>query len=168
MDKYLKRTAVTLARVDIFTLNLIRERLIKAKLQEQTVFLIGNGGSASTASHAANDLMKIGGLKAVCVCDMTPTTLAYGNDDGWENMFLTPIRRLSVPGDVVIGISCSGNSPNVVKVAEYPLKGYDFIGFTGNGGGELENYADILIKVPNSDIRVQRGERVWCNFGFCS
>lgn len=153
--EYLSWVSKTLDKVEMEPLVFVTERLRQAKEEGQSVFLAGNGGSAATAGHAANDLTKMAGLRAYCLSDMTPTTLAYGNDDGWENMFLHPAEKLLSPNDVIIGISCSGNSPNIVNLAKNRPKSVFFILFTGNGGGEAEKYADLVVNVPNNDIRVQ-------------
>lgn len=147
--------AKTLKKIDVDKVEDIVERLKEAKKADATVFLLGNGGSAATASHAANDLLKTGKVRAICLSDMTPTTLAYGNDNGWENMFRHPLMGLVKEKDVILGISCSGNSPNVVQVAEFALKKYDFIAITGDKGGKLAKMADICLKIPHKDIRVQ-------------
>lgn len=83
-----------------------------------TAWIVGNGGSAATASHFANDLVKIAGVKAIAVPDQVPSVSAYGNDEGWDHMYARFIRTMSNPGDMVVAISCSGNSPNVVEAAK--------------------------------------------------
>ena len=152
---YFSALARTLEKIDTNKLNDIIERLKTAKEVGATVFLLGNGGSAATASHAANDLLKMGNLRSICISDMTPTSLAYGNDNGWKNMFLRPIMALAKKGDIIIGISCSGNSPNIVQVAQFTMKSYDFIAITGNIGGELAQRADLCLKIPHKDIKIQ-------------
>lgn len=153
--EYFLSVARTLKKIDLTTLEKIITRLEQAKEEKAIVFLLGNGGSAATASHAANDLLKMGKVRAICLSDMTPTTLAYGNDNGWENMFIHPLIGMVSEKDVIIGVSCSGNSPNVVKVADFALKKYDFVALTGDKGGKLAKIADLCLKVPHNDIRVQ-------------
>ena len=74
-------------------------------------WVIGNGGSAATASHFANDLFKMGRLRAVPLADLTPLSTAYGNDHGWKSMYADPLKGLMGREDVLIAISCSGVFP---------------------------------------------------------
>ena len=69
------------------------EILRRAKFQKANVWIIGNGGSAATASHFANDLLKMTGIRALALVDLVPTITAYGNDDGWENMYTHPLEK---------------------------------------------------------------------------
>ncbi len=123
-----------------------------------TVYLFGNGGSHSTTSHFANDLLKMVHVKAVCIGDMTPVTLAYGNDTNWENMFRMPLYELLNPNDGVLGISCSGNSENVLNaLAHGKVKNNLTIGLTGQADDSKINKLglDALVHVRATDIRVQ-------------
>ena len=132
-----------------------------AQFQNSTVYIIGNGGSAATSSHFANDLLKMCGIRAVSLTDLSPTVLAYGNDEGWEQMFAGPLNRLLLPQDVVIGISCSGNSPNVVTAIRMAketilpfIRTIVLIGADANCQ-LAQCQPDALISVPFRDIRVQ-------------
>lgn len=137
--------------VDI--LKLVRDNL------RGTVYLFGNGGSHATASHFANDLTKMCRLRAVCIGDMAPSMLAYGNDSGWGSMFAGPLARFVNPAvDVVIGLSCSGNSENVINALIYARSREILtIGMTGGGSGEIAGLKlDALIRTPGThDIRTQ-------------
>lgn len=94
------------------------------------VYTMGNGGSAATASHFANDLTKACSVPAICISDMTPTTLAYMNDDGVEFMFRNALEDLGVKNrDTVIAFSCSGESLNITTALTQ-----DTIVFTGDKG----------------------------------
>lgn len=110
--------SAALLSVDRGELEKAIELLRQAKEGRRSVWIVGNGGSAATASHFANDLTKMCGIKAFAVPDMKDTVLAYGNDDGWENMFAFPMDVFFEPGDVVVAISCSGKSMNVIKAVE--------------------------------------------------
>lgn len=123
-----------------------------------TIYLFGNGGSHATASHFANDLIKAARVKAVCVGDMTAAMLAYGNDNGWGHMFRDPLAGLLNPNDGVIGISCGGNSENVLVALEYSIgQGNLTVGLTGLGDTTQINKIglDALIHVRANDIKVQ-------------
>lgn len=135
--------------------------LRRAKNQNAMVYICGNGGSAATASHFANDLMKMAKLRAVALPDMVPVLTAYGNDNGWENMFSDMVKGFLLPQDVVVGISCSGFSPNVVKAVEMAktinLPSVKTIVLTGNTWTSplTKLKPDVLVYVPYNDIRVQ-------------
>jgi D-sedoheptulose 7-phosphate isomerase len=137
------------------------EILRRAKFHNSNIWIIGNGGSAATASHFANDLLKMAGLRAVALTDMVPTITAYGNDEGWENMFAHALEKLLLPQDVVISISCSGNSKNVVEavrmVRSHRLPALRTIVVTGADVNcqVAALQPDVIVYVPFKDIRVQ-------------
>lgn len=120
------------------------------------VWIVGNGGSAATASHFANDLVKMCHIRAVSIADMTPLTLANGNDYGWEHMFANPVRELSDPMDVVVAISCSGNSKNVVAAIETIRYKCQTIALTGPAENSLllQLEPTVAIRVMADEIRV--------------
>lgn len=131
--------------------------LIKARENRNTIFIMGNGGSASTASHFVGDLSKgtiVDGFprfKAVALTDNVPNMLAWANDEGYEQIFVEQLKNLMEPGDVVIGISVSGNSMNVIKAIEYANRnGGLTIGLSGYDGGKLVKCAQENIHVPSS------------------
>lgn len=122
------------------------------------VWLFGNGGSHSTAGHFANDLLKMAHISAVCLGDMSASLLAFGNDNGWGNMYLDPLKELCKQGDAVVGISCSGNSENVLNAMKWAQdNGVLTIGLTGLSNNSLMDTLgpDALVHVPVADIRVQ-------------
>lgn len=128
--------------------------LREAKDTAKTVYTFGNGGSHSTASHFACDLLKACGIKAICISDMIPSTYAYNNDEGAQFMFSEILDLLGDSEDVVIAFSCSGNSINIVEaLSQWPF-GKNVL-FTGETGGHAEESADIVIKVYNDNIRIQ-------------
>ncbi len=131
--------------------------LRKARDNKNTIFIMGNGGSASTASHFVGDLSKgtiaegFPRFKAVALTDNIPNMLAWANDVGYEQIFVEQLKNLMEPGDVVIGISVSGNSMNVIKAIEYANKnGGITIGLSGCDGGKLLECAQENIHVPSS------------------
>lgn len=125
-----------------------------------TVWLAGNGGSAATVAHFANDLVKMAGVKAIDVSALTSLTLAYGNDYGWDRMFVDVIKQMASPMDVIFLISCSGNSENIICIpAELNFR-CDVIALTGPGGGKLaelyqNSYIACLVRVIAEDIKAQ-------------
>lgn len=124
----------------------------------QRVWIVGNGGSAATAMHFANDLQKMCSIDAIALPSVIPTILAYGNDDGWDNMFSHFLDRTFSNGDILVAISCSGKSANVVNAAKMARK-HDgkVIAFTGRitPENELATIPGIVVSVEVDDIKVQ-------------
>jgi D-sedoheptulose 7-phosphate isomerase len=119
-------------------------------LQQKTVFVCGNGGSAGTANHMVNDLSKgcsVEGrkrLRALGLADNMSLLTSYANDCGYETVFEEQMKNLWQTGDLLIAISCSGNSPNVCKAAEYArANGGKVIGLIGFSGGKLLQLSDV-------------------------
>jgi len=136
------------------------EILLEARKNGKTIFIMGNGGSGSTASHFVCDLAKNtisrGNLrfKVVALTDNTPQILAWANDAGYENIFIEQLKNLMGEGDIVIGISCSGRSRNVLKALKYANeKGGITIGLTGFDGGEIKEIAKETIIVPSNSMQ---------------
>ena len=132
--------------------------LQNARMQGSQIFIMGNGGSASTASHFVCDLAKntrYGGLphfRVIGLADNMEIFSAYANDEGYESVFSQQLINLIKPGDIVIAISASGNSKNVLNAVDEARKyGVTTIGFTGFDGGRLGQMVDIHIHVQ-SDI----------------
>lgn len=143
--------------------------LRRAQFQNANVYIVGNGGSAATASHFANDLVKMCGIRALALSDFSPTILAYGNDNGWDRMFSDPLKTMLLPQDVLVCISCSGNSPNVVEALrmakDINLPSIKTIVLTGHDlNCQLEKLIpDAIIYVPFRNIRVQED----CHLAIC-
>lgn len=109
--------STALLNVDKDELRKAVETLQLAKERRANVWIMGNGGSAATSSHFANDLSKMCGIKAFSIPDMMPTVLAFGNDEGWDRMFQRTVDVYLDVDDVIVAISCSGKSLNVVMAA---------------------------------------------------
>lgn len=123
---------------------------------DASVWIVGNGGSASTAGHFANDLVKMAGVSAFSVADMTSVVMAYGNDDGWEKMFSGALERLMKPHDVLVAISCGGKSRNVIEAAKL-FGSSRLIILTGNRSDTplAQMKAGAKIQAMSEDIRIQ-------------
>jgi D-sedoheptulose 7-phosphate isomerase len=134
------------------TISLLQE----ARLRDRRVFIMGNGGSAATASHFACDLGK-GTLlpgrprfRVMALTDNMPLFSALANDFGYDRVFVEQLINLVQPEDVVVGISASGNSPNVLNALLFARKvGATTVGMTGFDGGQLKDLVDVCIQVPN-------------------
>ena len=128
------------------------EKLEWARKQGKKVFLMGNGGSASLASHLICDFNKFRRLKAIALTDNMPLITAWSNDADYSMVFQEQLRTLAESSDIVIGISGSGNSPNIIKGIEFAKQiGCYTIGFAGFDGGKLAKVADecIIVEVKN-------------------
>jgi D-sedoheptulose 7-phosphate isomerase len=135
------------------------ETLHKARLARQTVYIMGNGGSASTASHFLCDLAKntqhddLPHFRVVGMTDNMAIFSAFANDEGYDQVFARQLEPLIRPNDVVIGISTSGNSGNVLNaIALANQVGANTVGFTGFDGGRLRHMTDLNVHVPSNSI----------------
>ena len=130
-------------------------------------FLCGNGGSGSNASHFCEDLGKgtlrrqdfdndqKRRLRILSLTDHTPYILAWGNDEGFDRVFVEQLKNLASPGDLLIAISGSGNSPNVLRAVEWANRnGLKTFGCTGFGGGKLRTLAHQGLHVPLDDMGI--------------
>lgn len=158
-DSYFRGLAECYAEVSREKLERVVDILLDAHRRGRRVFLLGNGGSASTASHMACDLGKTASmpgksrLRVISLADNMALLSAWSNDSGYEVVFKEQLENLLEPGDVVLGISCSGNSPNVLRAMEYARKrGAITIGFIGCGGGKLKELVDVDITISSTNF----------------
>jgi D-sedoheptulose 7-phosphate isomerase len=155
LREYLGQVREALSAVSEKEVLRIGEALLRARQRGSTVYLLGNGGSASTASHAANDLTKTGSvdgglaLRTVSLPDNISVLTAWANDTSFENVFSAQLEALLRPGDVVVAISGSSNSPNVLRAVETAREMDALsVGLTGFAGGRLREMADLSVVVP--------------------
>lgn len=137
----------------------VAELLLDCHRRGGTVFALGNGGSAATASHFACDLAKgtlaegVPAFRVVPLTDNMPLMTAWANDTSYERVFAEQLAALVRPGDVVVLISASGNSPNVLAAARVARDaGAVAIGWTGATGGKLARLCDLALRVPSPSI----------------
>ncbi len=137
------------------------EALYRGFEGDHTVFLIGNGGSAANASHFAQDLAKgtLSSMGATRRCRVVALTdnigfiTALANDEGYDSIFEQQLRNLARSGDILVAISGSGNSPNVIRAVEFGKSiGMTAIGVTGFDGGKLKSLADVNVHIPVDDM----------------
>lgn len=157
--RYLSGLRRALDQVPVPVVELIIRALVEARIHGSQVFILGNGGSAATASHFVCDLAKgtrqagLPPYRATSLNENIPLLSAYGNDEGFENIFSSQLESLVRPGDVVIGLSTSGNSENVLKAVQLANHlGALTIGFTGFDGGALGSLVDIHLHIPSTNI----------------
>lgn len=153
---YLTYLSKVLAEMNADEIAAFIEALQNARDQGSTIYFMGNGGSAATASHFVNDIV-IGSrswkkpFRAHCLSDNVAGLTAIANDYGYDDVFLLPLKAHLRRGDVVVAISASGNSPNVIKAVEYANEqGAITIGLTGFDGGKLRKIAKLPVHVPSN------------------
>lgn len=157
--KYISELRWTLDLLPVEKIDQVISLLHHARLNNRQVFTMGNGGSASTASHFVCDLAKNTRkngwppFRVLGLADNMAILSAYANDEGYENVFSKQLESLVQAEDIVIGISTSGNSLNVIKAIELANDKKAFtIGFTGFGGGKLAQIVGVDIHVPSDNI----------------
>ncbi|MDK1029601.1 MAG: SIS domain-containing protein [Anaerolineae bacterium] len=156
---HFSEVSAAFSAVDLKEIDKAITLLRRVRETKKNVWIVGNGGSATTASHFAIDLLKVCHIKAISLSDLTASFLAYGNDTGWRNMFKGLSSVLANPYDVLVAISCSGHSRNIVNVAD-TFSPSNVIVLTGNPEGYLPNDLGIngpesLIVAMSDDITVQ-------------
>ncbi len=132
--------------------------LIATRHNNNTVYVVGNGGSAATASHAAVDFLKSSSVVhgkptlTISIPDQTPTVTAISNDSNFESSFTEQINWFGKPNDVLLAITASGNSPNILSAIDAAIsKNMKVISLSGFGGGKVSEIADIAIVVDSSE-----------------
>ena len=157
--QYANELKQTLDHLPWATLEKIVARIHQTRVEGKQLFIMGNGGSAATASHLACDLAKNINtssylrLRVMALTDNMPLFSAAANDLGYENVFTEQLTNWLQPNDVVLAISASGNSPNVLKAIKFAQsRKATTIGWSGYNGGKLANLADISLVVPNFSI----------------
>ena len=155
-EAYLDYLTSVLKTIDAREIGRFIETLLDARDRGVNIYFIGNGGSASTASHFANDIA-IGTnsydkpFRAVSLADNNAIITAVGNDFGYEEIFVRQLRVLGKAGNVVVAISASGNSPNLIRALEYAKSiGIKTLAITTFDGGKMKQIADEGIHVPTA------------------
>jgi D-sedoheptulose 7-phosphate isomerase len=158
VTNYLGRHRQVLDTLDVASVEKAIAEIITAFDHQRTVFVCGNGGSATTATHMAADLGKNSAvpgkprLRVIGLADNMSWFSALANDLGYENVFVEQLANFLKPGDVVIAISASGNSPNVVKAAEYARdNGGRVVSLVGFKGGKLKDLGDVVVHSVSDD-----------------
>ena len=144
------------------------EWLKQARAQDRAIFTCGNGGSASTASHFVCDMVKGASYKRPtrfriqALTDNLATITAYSNDVAYECVFVEQLKNFAQPGDLLLAISGSGNSPNVLRAVEYAnAAGLKTIGLTGRDGGQLGRLVQLEINVADAHMgRIEDGHMI--------
>jgi D-sedoheptulose 7-phosphate isomerase len=144
---YLDRFCREVGALDLAQIENVAGLIERAYVDGRFVFIIGNGGSGANASHICEDLAKCTlrdfegqkRLKVLSLTDNTAGIMAWGNDEGYDRIFVEQLKNLASPGDMLLAISGSGNSPNILKAVEWAeAHGLETVGITGFGGGKLK------------------------------
>ena len=157
---YLSGLKDILDRLPLQPLDDIIRAIEQARDEGRQIFVIGNGGSAATASHMMNDLCKgtLGHkgdapwprLRVIALTDNVSLMTAWANDTDFNHIFSEPLKNLAQRGDLLVAISASGNSPNIIAAVEAAKQiGVTVLGLTGFGGGKLAKMADVSLVVPS-------------------
>ena len=161
IKNYIELEREILSNLDVEQINAALNLLDETRLKKGRIYICGNGGSASTASHFQNDFNK--GVSEYievpfrfhCLNDNMATIMAIANDIGYEEVFRFQLRGNLEPNDILVAISGSGNSKNVINAVEYAkAQGNKIIGLTGYSGGKLIELSDISLHVPVQSMQV--------------
>lgn len=164
---FLERVGQELLRIDPGEVQALADTMYQCYLNQKMIFVIGNGGSGSNASHFCEDIGKGTILKKdfdndakkrvriLSLTDNTPYILAWGNDEGFDRVFVEQLKNLASPGDMLVAISGSGNSPNIIRAVEWANRqGLKTFGCTGFTGGKLRSMAHQCLHVPLDDMGI--------------
>lgn len=160
---YLGRVNEVIGQVDQAQVEGLSDVIEKAYVDGRFVFIIGNGGSGANASHLCEDLAKCTlrdfetqrRLKVLSLTDNIAWVMAVANDINYERIFLEQLKNLASPGDVLLAISGSGNSPNILRAVEWANdNGLTTVGITGFGGGRLKTLGHYNFHVPVDDMGI--------------
>ena len=160
-QQYIDLVKSTLDALDPKALDALVEAFHTTYEKGGNIYTMGNGGSGASASHAAGDFLKGASygldkrFKMICLNDNLPSMMAIANDIGWESIFVEPLKNFLSEDDLVIGISGSGNSKNVVNALEYAnANGATTVAMSGFKGGKISEIATINIHAPVMDMEV--------------
>jgi len=153
-NNYLEYLTELISQLNREAIGDFADLLLQSRDSGATTFFLGNGGSASTATHFVNDV-SLGSrqfkkpFRAISLCDNQAVITAIANDDGYENIFLQQLQTLSRPGDTIVCISASGKSKNLIKAIEFAKENNLYVvGLTAFDGGYLKENCDLNIHVP--------------------
>ena len=161
ITEYFEKEKTVLDQINKEDLNTLMNLLVEAKDAGKSIYIMGNGGSAATASHYVCDFNKGISLgkekmfKFICLNDNVPTMMAYANDLSYADVFVGQLKNFMQEGDIVIGISGSGNSENVVRAIQYANEnGGVTVGLTGYSGGKVKQLSKYNVHVPIDDMQI--------------
>lgn len=170
-EDYRKQLLEAIETIEPERVNQAIEWFREVRAAEGQIFVCGNGGSASTASHFVCDMVKGASYKRPArfriqaLTDSLPTITAYANDEGYEVVFLEQLKNFARRGDLLMAISASGNSPNVLRAVEYANAiGCQTLALTGRDGGKLGAMAQLNLQVPVRHMgRIEDAHMIICH-----
>ena len=161
IKKYLKKLTQSIENLKIEEIEKVVNIFLKTRDSGNTIYTMGNGGSGSTASHMVCDITKGCSFnkekkfKMFCLNDNIPTLLAYSNDVSYDVVFEEQLKNILKPNDVVLAISGSGNSKNIIRAVKYAKSiNSTVIGLTGYSGGLLKEISDVSIDANIDDMQI--------------
>ena len=161
IEAYINKEINVLKSIDVSSIDSVMTAIVETYHSGGNIYIFGNGGSASTASHFQNDFNKglsehlVKKFNFICLNDNVPTVMAIANDSGYEYVFEYQLMGKLKGNDLVVAISGSGNSTNVLKAIEYAkTQDVKTIGITGYDGGKLAKMVDISFNVPIDDMQI--------------
>jgi len=170
-QQYKSELLKAIETIELEKVNQAIELFREARANGRHIFVCGNGGSASTASHFACDIVKgasfnrASRFRIMALTDQLPTLTAYANDVSYDSVFVEQLKNFAEPADLFMGISGSGNSPNVLRAIEYANSiGCRTIALTGRDGGKLGPLAQLNIQVPAPHMgRIEDAHMIVCH-----
>lgn len=171
LQAYIDQMQKAVGQIPLAPIARLIELLEAARVERRKVFIFGNGGSAATASHLANDLAK-GTIatgkprfRVISLNDNVPLLTAWANDTDYRKVFAQQLENLIEPGDLVLAISTSGNSPNIIEAVELARqRGAITVGWVGARGGLLKDNVDLPIPMPAEDTgQVEALQGILCH-----
>ena len=168
IKEYYEREISVINRLNLDEINESMNAILDAYNRKGKIYICGNGGSASTASHFQTDLnnafsITLKSMPAICLADNLSTTTAISNDYSYDDVFLHQLKFILNEKDVLITISGSGNSTNVVKAAEYAKnKGNVVVSMVGFDGGRLKIISDFCFHAPVNNMQISEDLHLFC------
>lgn len=167
--EYFNQVSDVLTKINPSELDAVANAITECYNREGMIYIFGNGGSSATASHVAGDYLKAitfgmdKRLKIICLSDNTPGLMAIANDISYDDIFVEQLKTFIKPGDLVIGISGSGNSENVLKALRLAKdRKVETIALVGFSGGKAKSMVDVCVHVPVNDMEMTEDLHLLC------
>ncbi len=161
VDDYLARAAAVISRIDAASIRRLADAIMRTWTSGHQVLLCGNGGSAANAEHFVNDLMygvspgRGDGVRAIALSSNPAVITCLGNDVGYDQIFSYQVAVLGLPGDLLLALSGSGNSPNILAALEAAhQRGLSTAAVVGFSGGRARTMADVVVHIPIDDMQI--------------
>ncbi|RPH32096.1 MAG: SIS domain-containing protein [Bacteroidales bacterium] len=167
--EYFKQVSDVLTRIDVSELEAVANSITECYNREGMIYIFGNGGSSATATHVAGDYLKAitfgmdKRLKIICLSDNTPGLMAIANDISYDDIFVEQLKSFIKSGDLVIGISGSGNSENVLRALKLANdRKVETVALVGFSGGKAKSMVDICVHIPINDMEMTEDLHLLC------